>query len=120
MAGTRWRCFRSMWETSGRGGAAGVLREEERRSGPIRYSRLGIVMNVLGETSAVLVRRGRPAVLPRPESGRRPRSIGSGPDGTKGAFVGERNDFEFPSGTGACAAWAYRPGAARSRPGPCV
>ena len=34
--------------------------------------------------------------------------------------MGERGDLEFPSGTGACAAWVYRPGAARSRPGPCV
>ena len=34
--------------------------------------------------------------------------------------MGERSDLEFPSGTGACAAWVYRPGAARSRPGPCV
>ena len=34
--------------------------------------------------------------------------------------MGERSDLEFPSGTGFCAAWVYRPGAARSRPGPCV
>jgi len=34
--------------------------------------------------------------------------------------VGERSDLEFPSGTGSCAAWVYQPGAARSRPGPCV
>jgi len=34
--------------------------------------------------------------------------------------VGERNDLEFPSGEGSCAAWVYRPGAARSGPGPCV
>jgi hypothetical protein len=25
--------------------------------------------------------------------------------------VGERSDLEFPSGTGACAAWVFRPGA---------
>lgn len=34
--------------------------------------------------------------------------------------MGERSDLEFPSGQGFCAAWVYRPGAARSRPGPCV
>jgi len=34
--------------------------------------------------------------------------------------VGERSDLEFPSGTGSCAAWVYRPDADRSRPGPCV
>lgn len=34
--------------------------------------------------------------------------------------VGERSDLEFPSGRGSCAAWVYRPGAGRSRPGPCV
>jgi dienelactone hydrolase len=34
--------------------------------------------------------------------------------------VGERRDFEFPSGDGTCAAWLYRPAAARSRPGPCI
>lgn len=34
--------------------------------------------------------------------------------------MGERSDLEFPSGTGSCAAWVYRPGAARSRPGPCI
>lgn len=34
--------------------------------------------------------------------------------------MGERSDLEFPSGQGSCAAWVYRPGAARSRPGPCV
>jgi pimeloyl-ACP methyl ester carboxylesterase len=34
--------------------------------------------------------------------------------------VGERTDLEFPSGNGSCAAWVYRPGAARSGPGPCV
>lgn len=34
--------------------------------------------------------------------------------------MGERSDLEFPSGEGACAAWVYRPGADRSRPGPCV
>jgi dienelactone hydrolase len=34
--------------------------------------------------------------------------------------MGERSDVEFPSGEGSCAAWLYRPGAARSRPGPCV
>ena len=28
--------------------------------------------------------------------------------------MGERSDLEFPSGQGACAAWVYRPGAARS------
>jgi hypothetical protein len=87
-----------MWETSGRGGAAGVLGEEERRSGPIRYSRLGIVMNVLGDTSAVVVRRDRPAVLPRPTAFRLKMLRGHG---TKGAFVGERSDLEFPASTGA-------------------
>ena len=34
--------------------------------------------------------------------------------------MGERSDLEFPSGRGSCAAWLYRPGAARSRPGPCI
>jgi uncharacterized protein len=34
--------------------------------------------------------------------------------------MGQRSDLEFPSGKGSCAAWLYRPGAARSRPGPCV
>src|SRR5947208_1686359 len=34
--------------------------------------------------------------------------------------MGERSDLEFPSGKGSCAAWVYQPGAARSRPGPCV
>lgn len=34
--------------------------------------------------------------------------------------MGERGDIEFPSGQGSCTAWVYRPGAARSRPGPCV
>ena len=34
--------------------------------------------------------------------------------------MGERSDLEFPSGQESCAAWVYRPGAARSRPGPCV
>ena len=34
--------------------------------------------------------------------------------------MGERSDLEFPSGEGSCVAWVYQPGAARSRPGPCV
>ena len=34
--------------------------------------------------------------------------------------MGERSDLEFPAGKGTCAAWVYRPGMARSRPGPCV
>ena len=34
--------------------------------------------------------------------------------------MGERSDLELPSGAGSCAAWLYRPEAARSRPGPCV
>ena len=34
--------------------------------------------------------------------------------------MGERSDLTFPSGKGSCAAWVYQPGAARSRPGPCV
>lgn len=34
--------------------------------------------------------------------------------------MGERIDLEFPSGQGSCVAWVYRPGEARSRPGPCV
>ena len=34
--------------------------------------------------------------------------------------MGERSDLEFPAGKGACVAWVYRPGMARSAPGPCV
>jgi uncharacterized protein len=34
--------------------------------------------------------------------------------------VGERSDVEFPSGSGACAAWLYRPDTAGTRSGPCV
>src|SRR6185436_4610765 len=62
-----------MWETSGRGGAAGVLGEEERRSGPIRYSRYGNVMNDLGETSRVL--SPYPALTPAPTGEQRAFSL---------------------------------------------
>jgi dienelactone hydrolase len=34
--------------------------------------------------------------------------------------MGERSDLEFPAGEGACTAWVYRSGMARSAPGPCV
>jgi dienelactone hydrolase len=34
--------------------------------------------------------------------------------------MGERSDVEFPSGSGACAAWLYRPDAAGTQPGPCI
>jgi hypothetical protein len=56
-----------MEETSGRGRPAGVLGEEERSNRPIRYSRHQTVMtdrHVLGETSEVLLRRGKSPVLP--------------------------------------------------------